>query len=139
MTSDVRAKTIFRAAQLSERLMVIGHDSCYFTLLSLNVRMTERECEEKHREGREKRHSEKKNTESKRDVERSEKNETEGERKLWLSVTTTSSSCTENTNQTLQETKKDSGGEDMAINVTVISSLLTVGCRDQNGQNGLLF
>lgn len=83
--------------------------------------------------------TERKKTQSKRDVERSEKNETEGERKIWLSVNTTSSSCTKNTNQTLQETKKDSGGEDMAINVTVISSLLTVGCRDQNGQNRLSF
>lgn len=39
-------------------------------------------------------------------------------------MTTTSSLCTQNTNQTLQDTKKDSGGEDAAINVTVISSLL---------------
>lgn len=57
------------------------------------------------------------------------------ERKFWHSVTTTSSSCTENTNQTLQETKKDSAGEDTAINVTVMSSLLTGGWKDQHGHD----
>ena len=48
-------------------------------------------------------------------------------------MTTTSSPCTENTNKTLQETKKDSGRGDTAINVTVISSLLIVDAKDQHG------
>lgn len=56
------------------------------------------------------------------------------ETKLWLGVTTTSSSCTENTNQALQETKKTLL-ERAVINVTVISSLLTVGSKDQHGHD----
>lgn len=59
-------------------------------------------------------------------------------RELWHSVTTTGSLCTENTNQTLQGTRKDSSAEDTAINVTVISSLLNVGSKDQHGLDSTL-